>query len=155
MTEVNPYIYILLMSLAPGFEGRYAIITARTLGLDAKYSILAASLGVILLSILLPWVLPFADNIAESLARRGWRPLARIASAYLNYAERARNRARPVIDRYGFLGLIIFVMIPLPLTGVWTGAIAAYLLGMRPWRTVLALAVGGLLSIAMMSIIFV
>ncbi|MCE4625914.1 MAG: COG2426 family protein [Desulfurococcales archaeon] len=153
-SEVNPYIYILLMSLAPGFEGRYAVVTARALGLDAGHSIFVASLGVIILSFLLPRALPLADIVAESLIRRGWGPLARIASLYLSYAERARNRARPVVERYGFLGLVVFVMIPLPLTGVWTGAIAAYLLGMRPWKAALALAVGGLLSIGIMSASF-
>ena len=41
------------------------------------------------------------------------------------------SRRTDVIQKYGKIGLAVFVAIPLPLTGAWTGIIAAYLLGMR------------------------
>jgi uncharacterized membrane protein len=44
--------------------------------------------------------------------------------------ERTKARSK-VIQKYERIGLIIFVAIPLPLTGAWTGAIAAFILGMK------------------------
>jgi uncharacterized membrane protein len=44
------------------------------------------------------------------------------------------NRTRKhseVVEKYEALGLIIFVAIPLPITGAWTGSVAAYLLGIK------------------------
>ena len=50
------------------------------------------------------------------------------------------------INRYGFFGLTIFVAIPLPMTGVWTGAAIAHLLGIRKRRAVPALALGTVIA---------
>jgi len=44
--------------------------------------------------------------------------------------ERTKKRAK-VVERYEALGLILFVAIPLPMTGAWTGSIAASLFGVR------------------------
>ncbi len=58
---------------------------------------------------------------------------------------RTRRRAK-VVDRYGAIGLILFVMIPLPVTGAWTGAAAAFVFGV-PFRKALpSILVGVLLS---------
>lgn len=47
----------------------------------------------------------------------------------------------------GFIGLTLFVAVPLPGTGVWTGgALAAYLLGIEKGQTIPALILGGVLS---------
>jgi len=40
------------------------------------------------------------------------------------------------------IGLIIFIAIPLPLTGAWTGSIAAFLLGMKPKRSIISVLAG-------------
>lgn len=55
----------------------------------------------------------------------------------------ARTRRRSaVIERYGPIGLALFVAIPLPVTGGWTGAAAAYLFGFRFGRSFPAIALG-------------
>jgi len=54
---------------------------------------------------------------------------------------RTRNRSA-IIEKYEELGLIIFVAIPLPVTGGWTGAVAAYLLGLSYWKSMLCLFAG-------------
>ncbi len=58
-----------------------------------------------------------------------------------------RTRARSgVIARYEFWGLVMFVGIPLPMTGAWTGAVAAVLMGMPYWRSLLAIFIGVLIA---------
>lgn len=57
-------------------------------------------------------------------------------------ARRAKMGAGNNVKKYGFWGLIIFVMIPLPGTGVYAGSIAGYLLKMDRKRVFLANVIG-------------
>jgi uncharacterized membrane protein len=50
------------------------------------------------------------------------------------------------IQTYGFLGLIIFVAIPLPTSGAWTGTLAARLLRFNIYKTVCGVFVGVLIA---------
>ncbi|MCK4598681.1 small multi-drug export protein [Candidatus Bipolaricaulota bacterium] len=58
---------------------------------------------------------------------------------------RTRRKGR-LIERYGSIGLILLVAIPLPATGAWTGAIAAFLFGISPKRAFPLIAVGVLIA---------
>ena len=49
------------------------------------------------------------------------------------YLEKLKERGKPKVDRYGFLGLTLFVAVPLPVTGVYTATFLSWLLGME-WR---------------------
>ena len=57
------------------------------------------------------------------------------------------------IQKYDFWGLVIFVGIPLPGTGAWTGSLVAGLLHMPRKKSFLAIIVGVLLASAIMSIV--
>ena len=54
-----------------------------------------------------------------------------------------------------FYGLIFFVGIPLPLTGVWTGSLAAYLFGLSKKKSILAITSGLILSASIVTSISV
>ncbi len=59
----------------------------------------------------------------------------------------ARTRQRgTLIEKYERVGLVLFVAIPLPVTGAWTGAIAAVLLGMNFSRAALSIFLGVLIA---------
>jgi uncharacterized membrane protein len=49
------------------------------------------------------------------------------------YLDSLRKRGKPKVDKYGFWGLVLFVAVPLPLTGAYTGTILAWLLDMH-WK---------------------
>ena len=49
------------------------------------------------------------------------------------YLDGLRKRGKPMVDKYGFWGLFLFVAVPLPLTGAYTGTILAWLLDMD-WK---------------------
>ncbi len=142
---MNSFLQVFLLSLIPTFEGRYAIVYGIGRGYPLWENLLAASLGVLTLSLVLPAVLPYIDRIMLWLERT---PLRKIAHLYLYYVERVRKKAHPYVEKWGFWGLFIFVAIPLPGTGVWTGALAAYILAVDERRTFLALFLGGLFSMA-------
>ncbi|HDZ35611.1 MAG TPA: ligand-binding protein SH3 [Thermococcus sp.] len=142
---MNGLIEVFLLSLIPTFEGRYAIVYGIGRGYPLWETLLTAALGVLLLSIVLPAALPFIDRLMFWLERT---PLERLARLYLYYVERVRKKAHPYVVKWGFLGLTLFVAIPLPGTGVWTGSLAAYLFGIEKRMTIPALILGGLLSMA-------
>ncbi len=59
--------------------------------------------------------------------------------------ERTRRRSR-VVERYEAFGLALFVAIPLPVTGAWTGTVAAFLFGIRFKLAVPAILAGILIA---------
>ena len=59
----------------------------------------------------------------------------------------ARTRRKTAdIEKYEFWGLAIFVAIPLPATGAWTGAMAGWLLGLNFFRSLLSIFLGVLIA---------
>jgi len=60
--------------------------------------------------------------------------------------ESIRKRGSPYVTRYGFLGLVLFVAIPLPTTGVYGGALLSWILGMNWPTSLLAVMMGATVS---------
>lgn len=57
------------------------------------------------------------------------------------YVDKARTKGKE-LEKFGVLGLTLFVGIPLPITGVYTGSLIGYLLGLNKFYSFLALALG-------------
>jgi len=59
----------------------------------------------------------------------------------------ARTRRKgEMIEKYEEIGLMLFVAIPLPVTGAWTGSLAAYLFGLKFWKSILFIFFGVLIA---------
>jgi uncharacterized membrane protein len=56
--------------------------------------------------------------------------------------RRVRRKTTNLIEKYGFWGITMFVAIPLPVTGAYTGTIAAWLFGLDKRKSLLAVLVG-------------
>ncbi|USS41701.1 COG2426 family protein [Thermococcus aggregans] len=141
---MNGMLEVFLLSLLPTFEGRYAIVYGIGRGYPISSTLIVASIGVLLLSLTLPLLLPLIDWAMFKLENTF---LGKFARLYLKYVERVRKKAHPYVEKWGFLGLVVFVAMPLPGTGIWTGSLAAYIFGIEKRKTIPALVVGGLLSI--------
>ena len=55
------------------------------------------------------------------------------------------------IEKYGYLGLLLFVAIPLPGTGAWTGSLIAVLFGMKTSKSLLYIFFGVIIAGLIMS----
>ena len=66
---------------------------------------------------------------------------------------RARGRIEPYVERYGTLGLALFVGVPLPGSGVYTGGLGAYLLGFGLRRYMVASVVGVLIAATAITVV--
>ena len=58
------------------------------------------------------------------------------------FIVRARKKLHKSVEKWGWLGIALFVGIPLPMTGAWTGTLGAWALGLDRKKTMLAVVVG-------------
>jgi len=81
-------------------------------------------LGVIGNLIPVPFILLFLNSVIPVLRR------IRFMERLIDWFFTRTRRKGKLVERYEWLGLMVFVAIPLPITGAWTGAILAVLLGL-------------------------
>ena len=67
------------------------------------------------------------------------------------FSSRAKSRTKTMIKKYGVWGLMVFVMIPLPVTGAYTGTIAAYLFRISYKKSLIAISIGVTISSIMVT----
>lgn len=126
-----------IVSALPIAELRGGIPVAAGMGMDWREAFLVCAAGNF--APIVPIVL-LLDPVSRFLRR--WAPFDRFLTALF---ARTRRRSR-VVERYEAVGLILFVAIPLPVTGAWTGALAAHLFGVRPRYALPAIACGILIA---------
>jgi uncharacterized membrane protein len=84
-----------------------------------------------------PLIYLFLSSVHRLLVR--WKPYE---GFFTRFVERARRRVHDKIERFGLAGLMIFVAIPLPITGAVTGTFGAWILGLERRKVFLAVATG-------------
>jgi len=122
------------IAMLPISELRGAIPYALGSGLGWQQAFFWAVLGN---AIPVAPLLLFLEPISTFLSRR----FPVFQRFFLWLFARTRRRGR-VVERYEALGLAIFVAIPLPVTGAWTGTVAAFLFGIRFRYALPAILVG-------------
>lgn len=137
-------VILFLITLVPGLELRASIPVGIFGGEWVSAALpwpLVASICIIA-NILIGWGVFFLLNPMLNLVRR----IPFCERLVVRYLERARKKLKPQIDKYGFWGLAIFIGIPLPLTGAYTGAAGAFTLGMDSKQFMLANVVGVIIA---------
>jgi len=131
---------VFFMSMLPITELRVAIPWALTFGgmnwISAGF---IAILGNFIITI--P-ILLFIEPISNYL--RKWE----IGDRFFQWLFNRTRRKGQLIERIEFWGLVLFVGIPLPITGAWTGALAAFLFGLPVKRSLFAIFFGLIMSAA-------
>lgn len=111
-----------LVTVSPISELRGGIPLGIALGLDPWFTFFAAIVANTLIFFPIFFVLRlFYDKFLSRIPLFG------------RYLDRLRRRGKPVVERYGFWGLFLFVAVPLPFSGAYTGTILAWLLDVD-WR---------------------
>ena len=140
-TEAGKVLLTFLISLLPVVELRGGLPAGVAMGLPLPVAFLAAFLGNMLP---VPFVILFARPLFKWL-RAHFPALGRFAT---RLEARASAKGQSIL-KYQAWGLFLFVAIPLPGTGAWTGALIASVLDMRLKRAipviVLGVATAGLL----------
>jgi len=78
-----------------------------------------------------------------------------IDKLYNRTIERVQRKSRKYVEKYGELGLALFIGIPLPGSGVWSGSLAANIFGLRFRKYMVASIIGVLIAGMIVTIIMV
>ncbi len=132
----------MLFSVVPWVELRLAIPFGITKGLSPLVALLAAVLASWAMIVPMFLILDlFYHRFLSGL------PLVRWG------IEEVRNRGRAYVERWGVLGVGIYVSLPLPGPGIYSGTILAWLFGLPRRQAMLALALGTLVSAILVTVI--
>jgi len=71
------------------------------------------------------------------------------------FVERTREKVQEKVEKWGWLGIALFVGVPLPITGAWTGTLGAWILGLSMKRTMLAVILGVIISGTIVTIVMI
>lgn len=142
--NINKELVIFIISLLPILELRGGLLAATLLDVEFVRAAIICILGNVLP---IPIVLLFLKYVLDVLSK--WD----VTKKLVNWLEKKVDDKREQIDKYGYLGLIIFVGIPLPGTGAWTGALLAVMLGLDRKKSFVCIMIGVLMAAVIMSVL--
>ena len=149
MSQLSKYLWIAFISMVPLIELRGAIPVSQAMGLP-----LAPSYAVCIVANMLPVpiVYLFAHRVLVWMKEKG--VFAGFANFVLEKGERGGQKLMKTAGEYGtFIALYLFVAIPVPGTGAYTGTLAASLLDLGFKKSVIAVLCGVLTAGIIMGLV--
>lgn len=142
--KISKELIVFIISMVPILELRGGLLAASVMNIEIVRAIWLCVIGNI---IPVPFILLLITPIFNWLKQTDtFRPMV----------EKLENRAmskKDQIEKYQFWGLVLFVGIPLPGTGAWTGSLIASLLGMKFKKAFPAVILGIIMATVIMSIV--
>jgi uncharacterized membrane protein len=145
---VRTIFWLVILTLAPTLELRASIPYGLIEGTMSAALVVAICILVNILLAPIVWV--FLDKGIHIFLRN-----QRIEKLYRKIVIRARDNLHPYVERWGTLGLALFIGVPLPGSGVYSGALGAYLLGFRFHQYMIAAVFGVLIAAAAVTAVVV
>lgn len=122
-TTLGKFIATFFISMVPVIELRGGLPYGIGFGLDYPLALLAAVLGNM---VPVPFIIVYINRIFHWMRQRMPR-----MDAFITKMEKKAHLKGEKVRKYGPIALLLFVGIPLPGTGAWTGALIAALLDMK------------------------
>ncbi len=144
---LKEYIYIFLISMVPLIELRGAVPAAQLMGLPLLPSYVIAVIGNMLP---VPVIFFFARRVLE------WGADKPVIGGFFSFClKKGKQGGDKLMQKAGgglYVALLLFVGIPLPGTGAWTGTLAASILDMDFKKSVIAVMLGVMLAGVIMAV---
>ena len=147
LETVGRELCVFFCSMLPIIECRGAIPLGWGLGLPWWQTVLFSIAGN-----LLP--VPFILLFIRAVLRWMRESRAKFFSNTAAWLDRKIEKHKGTIEKYSYWGVVIFVAVPLPGTGAWTGTLIASVLGLDAKKSFLAAALGVLGATAIMTVLF-
>ena len=141
---ISPEGAVFIISMIPILELRSGLLAASLLKISAAKALPICIVGNI---IPIPFILLFIRQIFK------WMKKTKLFRGLIIKMENRAMGKSDQIKRYEFLGLLLFVGIPLPGTGAWTGALIASLLEVDIKKSSIAILCGLFMASAIMYIV--
>ena len=135
LQSISKEVYVFFVSMLPVLELRAAIPIGAATGMNIYECYFISVIGNILP---VPFILIFIKKIIESMSVSKIAFFRKISDFLLKKAEKRSDK----VNKYSLIGLFLFVAVPLPGTGGWTGALIAALMEMRFKKAFLSIAAG-------------
>lgn len=135
---------VFIISLLPLLECRGGLLAASLLKVPIEVAIPICIVGNVLP---IPFILLFIKKIFQ------WLKKVKLFKPLIEKIENRAMKKSEKVSKGEFLGLLLFVGIPLPGTGAWTGSLIAALLEMNLKKATVAILIGVLLATVIMSIV--
>ncbi len=137
-------VVVFIISMMPLLELRGGLLAAALLKMDFVPAYLISMVGN---TLPIPLVLLFLDKVFNFLKK------SKKLNKLISKLEKKILSKKGQIEKYGYLGLLLFVGIPLPGTGAWTGAGLAVLLNLNKKKAFVSIMLGVILASIIMSIL--
>lgn len=137
-------IIVFVISLLPILELRGGLLAAGALNLSP---FVAYPLAIIANLLPIPFILMFLTPIFN------WMKHTKLFKGIVEKLEKKAEKNKGKFEKGEFIALVLFVGIPLPGTGAWTGALIASVLGMNKKKAMLAITLGVIMASIIMMIL--
>ena len=141
---ISPEAVVFIISMIPILELRGGLLAASLLKISAARAIPICIVGNI---IPIPFILLFIKQIFKLLKKTS------LFRGFVTHLEERAMGKSSTIKKFEFLGLLLFVGIPLPGTGAWTGSLIASLLNIDIKKSSLAILCGIIMATVIMYIV--
>lgn len=141
--HISPQLSVFFVSMIPLIEERGGLILSRLLNIPLWQGVFWCVIGNI---VPIPFILLLIKKILHWMDSHH---MSKIVSWVMAKAE----KNRPAIEKYGFWGLMIFVGIPLPGTGAWSGALVASVFDMDLKKASVSILLGVFLAAIIMTVV--
>lgn len=141
---INKDIVVFIISMMPILELRGGLLAASILNISLIKGLIICIIGNVLPIPFVLWLIEYFFNLLEK-----FKPTKKMVKWLKNKAMKKSDS----IKKYGYVGLILFVGIPLPGTGAWTGSLLAVLLNLDKKKSFICILAGVFLASVIMTII--
>jgi uncharacterized membrane protein len=145
--ELHVFLWTALLAGLPISELRGAIPFAIYQGVPWYFAYIFA---VFINALVAPVCWLFLSTLHKLFLKMNW-----YQRFFNRFVERARLKLHEKVEKWGWLGITIFVAIPLPATGAWTGTLGAWILGLSKRRTMPAVILGVIISGAIVTTVVI
>lgn len=137
-TTSGEFLWTMLVSMVPVIELRVGIPFGVTAGLPVGVAAVAAMIGNM---VPVPFIIVYVRRVFQWMRKR-----LPVFNRLVDKLEQKAHLKGATVTKYKYLGLAIFVGIPLPGTGAWTGALVAAFLDMPLRKAVPSILLGVILA---------
>lgn len=146
LETVGKELCVFFCSMIPIIELRGAVPMGAVFGMPWYQTYILSVLGNMLP---VPFILLLIKKVIQWMSVSKVKLFNKISNFLLKKVEKKRAG----IEKYSFWGVCLFVAIPLPVTGAWTGSLVAAMIDMKLWKAFLSCLIGVMISGTVMTLI--
>lgn len=137
---------VFIISILPILELRGGLIAASLLNVSPLTGYIVSIIGN---TLPVPFILLFINKILDWMGKSKIKWMNKLSK----WLDKKARKHKDSIEKYGYLGLTLFVGVPLPGTGAWTGCLAASVLNMEKKKSFISIMLGIIMASIIMMLI--